>query len=51
MGNICELLINVVTNEKPKSLIGFAKRHVAGTGCPTYPAMDKNKATGGKRGT
>ena len=41
MGNTCELSINVVTYEKPKSLIGFAKRHVAGTGSVFYPVMDK----------
>ncbi len=41
MGNICELSINVVSEKKPKSLIGFAKKNVAGTGSVVYPVMDK----------
>jgi hypothetical protein len=41
MGNICELSINVVRYKKPKLLIGFAKRQVAGTGSFVYPVMDK----------
>jgi hypothetical protein len=41
MGNIRELSINVVKKKKPKSLIGFAKRQVAGTGSQGYPVMDK----------
>ena len=41
MGNIRELSINVVRWKKPKSLIGFAKRQVAGTGSFSYPVMDK----------
>jgi hypothetical protein len=41
MGNTCELSINVVKRKKPKSLTGFAKRQVAGTGSFEYPVMDK----------
>ena len=41
MGNTCELSINVVKVVKPKMLIGFDKRQVAGTGSATYPVMDK----------
>jgi hypothetical protein len=40
MGNISELLINVVIQKKPKVLTGFAKRQVAGTGSTIYPVMD-----------
>jgi hypothetical protein len=41
MGNTRELSINVVRWKKPKSLIGFAKRQVAGTGSSCYSVMDK----------
>ena len=41
MDNTCELSINVVKVKKPKMLIGFAKRHVAGTGSFGYPVMDR----------
>ncbi len=40
-GNTCELSINVVKVEKPKMLIGFAKKQVVGTGSASYPVMDK----------
>jgi hypothetical protein len=50
MGNIRELLINVVTCEKPKMLIGFAQKGkwlVQGL----FPTLSwTNKATGGQRG-
>ena len=41
MGNTSELSINVVKVEKPKMLIGFAKKQVVGTGSAIYPVMDK----------
>jgi hypothetical protein len=49
MGNICELLINVVSEKKPKSLIGFAKGKWLVQGLKSTLSWT-NKATGGKRG-
>ena len=41
MVNTCELLINVVTSDKPKMLRGLSQKGtVAGTGSCLYPVMD-----------
>ena len=41
MVNTCELLINVVTSDKPKMLRGLSQKGTgAGTGSCLYPVMD-----------
>ena len=51
MVNLRELLINVVTRDKPKVLHEQArtKKYVAGVGFPDYPTVD-TQATGEKGG-
>jgi hypothetical protein len=44
MVNTCELLINVVTSDKPKMLTGLSQNGtVAGTGSCFYPVMDTER--------
>ena len=44
MVNICELLVNVVIQDKPKMLRGLSQNGtVAGTGFRPYPVMDTQR--------
>ena len=44
MVNTCELLINVVTSDKPKMLTGLSQNGtVAGTGVHQSPVMDTER--------
>ena len=44
MVNTCELLINVVTSDKPKMLTGWSQKGtVAGTGSCFYSVMDTER--------